>query len=847
MIASLVQDIRFALRQLKKTPGFTATAILTLALGIGANAAIFTLVNAVLLRNLPVADPASLVRLGDDDNCCVNSGGYPDNDAYSLFSTDTWQQLRKKLPEFEELAAVESGFTYRPVTARRDGTRDAARSSMGEFVSGNYFRTFGLRPAAGRLFADSDDQPGAPMIAVISYENWQDNYAADPRVVGSTFWINTKPVIIAGVAPQGFYGDRLSSTPPDYYLPIESMGVLMNVDYVHDPNTHWLYIVGRLKPGVALAPLQAKISGLFRQIVADESNFSGVAGHKELAKAHIVLSPAGGGIQSLQDRYKSNLHTLMWASGLVLLIACANIANLLLVRGMGRKAEMSLRTALGAERSRIIRQLLTESILLSLLSGVAGLIVAYIGTHALLAMAFPGEQHVPIHALPSPMVLAFACTLCLVTGILFGVAPAWIAAQTQPADALRTGARTTASRASILQRSLVVLQAALSLVLLVGAGLFAQSLSKLQNTDLKLDSKNRYMVHINPQAAGYLPSQLEPLYRAFEDRFHAIPGVVHVALATYTPMEDDNWGNGVKVEGREDHTLGASWVRGSAEYFDAVGTRVLLGRGFTEDDTATSPTVVVVNKTFVKDFFPPGTNPIGKRMGYDYPKAPLEFQIVGVVDDTVYQAVQWKDHRMYFTPMLQRPPSNKGPLDSDISLYAGAIVIQTAHPMPDMESIARRTLAGINPNLAVVKFQTFDQQIADQFTEDRMIARLTMLFAGLALLLATIGLYGVTAYTVATQTSEIGIRMALGAERLGVIGMVMRGAMLQTGVGLAIGVPTVLLCARFVESQLYDVKGVNANLLLIAVGTLTLAAAVAGLIPARRAASIDPAQALRSE
>jgi predicted permease len=366
------------------------------------------------------------------------------------------------------------------------------------------------------------------------------------------------------------------------------------------------------------------------------------------------------------------------------------------------------------------------------------------------------------------------------------------------------------------------LQAALSLVLLVGAGLFAQSLSKLQNTDLKLDATNRYIIHITPQAAGYLPSQLEPLYRAFHDRFHAIPGVVHVALATYTPMEDDNWGNGMKAEGRPDQTLGASWVRASAEYFDAVGTRVLLGRGFSESDTATSPTVAIVNKTFVKDFFPSGTNPIGKRIGYGGPKAPLEFQIVGVVDDTVYQAVQWKDHRMYFTPMLQRPPS-------------------------DMESIARRTLAGINPNLAIVKFQTFNQQIADQFTEDRMIARLTILFAALALLLATIGLYGVTAYTVATQTSEIGIRMALGAERLGVIGMIMRGAMLQTGLGLAIGIPTVLLCARFVESQLYDVKGVNANLLLIAIGALALAASIAGWIPARRAASIDPAQALRSE
>jgi macrolide transport system ATP-binding/permease protein len=847
MVTTLVQDVRYAVRQLKKTAGFTTTAILTLALGIGANAAIFTLVNAVLMRNLPVADPTTLVRLGNDDNCCVNSGGYPDNDAYSLFSTNTWQQLRKQLPEFQDLAAVESGFAWRPVTVRRDGTQDAARSSMGEFVSGNYFRTFGLRPAAGRFITDSDDVAGAPMVAVISYENWQHNYAADPSVVGSTFWVNTKPVLIAGVAPQGFYGDRLASTPPDYYLPIETMAALLNVSYVHDPTTQWAYIIGRVKPGTALGPLQTKISGLFRQIIAADPVYSSDQGKKALARAHIVLSPAGGGIQNLQEQYKSNLHMLMWISGLVLLIACANIANLLLVRGMGRKAEMSLRTALGAARSRIIRQLLTESLVLAVVSGIAGLIVAYAGTHALLAMAFPGEQNVPINASPSLPVLAFACALCLVTGILFGVAPAWIAAQSQPADALRTGARTTASKASLLQRSLVVLQAALSLVLLIGAGLFAQSLNKLQSTDLRLDSTNRYIVHINPQAAGYLPTQLAPLYRAFEDRFHAIPGVVKVGIASYTPMEDNNSGTGVFINGLPDPHRGSSWVRASAEYFDSVGTRVLLGRAFTRNDTATAPIVAIVNQTFVKDLMPKGMNPIGQHFSSGGSNSGMDYEIVGVVDDTTYTAVQWHDHCMYFTPMLQRPKRWKGPVDEDTSEYAGALVIQTAHPMPDMESIARQTLASINPNLAIVKFQTFDQQIADRFTEERMTARLTTLFGALALLLATIGLYGVTAWTVARQTSEIGIRMALGAERSRVIAMVMRGAMLQTILGLAIGIPAALFCVRYVEAQLYQIRGVSPAILAIAIATLVLAAFFAGLIPARRAASIDPAVALRTE
>lgn len=325
MVTTLFHDIRYAVRQLKKTPGFTATAVLTLALGIGANAAIFTLVNAVLMRNLPVAEPASLVRLGSDDNCCVNSGGTPDNDAYSLFSTNTWQQLRKQVPEFQDLAAVESGFSYRPVTVRRNGSQDTARSVMGEFVSGNYFRTFGLRPEAGRLIIDGDDTTGAPMVAVMSYENWHDNYAADPSVVGSTFWVNTKPVLVIGVAPQGFYGDRLTSTPPDYFMPIQTMAAILGVKYVTDPNMQWLYMIGRVRHGVALGPLQTKINGLFRQIVSADPTYAGDKGKAALSRAHIVLTPAGGGIQNLQDQYKSNLHMLLWISGLVLLIACATL------------------------------------------------------------------------------------------------------------------------------------------------------------------------------------------------------------------------------------------------------------------------------------------------------------------------------------------------------------------------------------------------------------------------------------------------------------------------------------------------------------------------------------------
>jgi predicted permease len=819
--------------------------VLTLALGIGANAAIFTLVHAVLLKNLPVADPKTLVRLGDKNDCCVGSG-VRENEDYALFSTATWQYVKKNAPEFEELAAIQAGFEPRPITARRGGSQESARSRVGEFVSGNYFRTFGLKPQAGRLFADADDVQGAPMVAVMSYETWQRDYAGDPSVVGSTFWINTKAVTIAGIAPQGYFGDRLSSTPPDYYLPIETMPVLANVPYVHDPNQLWLYMIGRVKPGVSIPALQAKVSALVRQSLADTRTFASAENKPLLPKVHVGLTPGGGGIQSMQENYGTNLRLLMWISGAVLLIACANIANLLLVRGMGRKTEMSLRTALGATRRRVIQQLLTESVLLAGVGGVAGLAVAYAGTRMLLMLVFPGAQDVPIDAAPSMAVLLFACGLSLVTGVLFGVAPAWIAAQAEPADALRSGSRTTATGASLLQRSLVVMQAALSLVLLVGAGLFAQSLNKLESTDLKLDARNRYIVHINPAAAGYSQMQLEALYRTMEDRFHALPGVRKVGIASYTPMQDDNNSWSVQVQGQPDPHASSSIIRANAEYFDSVGTRVVMGRGIGVQDTPTSPTVAVVNQTFVKKLFKPGENPIGQHFGGG-PKSTGDFQIVGVVEDTTYTDVRWKDHLMYFMPLMQRPASDKDPIEQDDSLYSEAIVLETAGPVSNMESLARTTLSSINPNLSVVKFQSFDAQIADQFNDDRMIARLTMMFGALALLLAAIGLYGVTAYTVARRTSEIGIRMALGAERGGVVAMVMRGAMMQTLLGLAIGIPVALVCVRFVKAQLYEITSADASVMAGAIVTLAVAACIAGLIPARRAASIDPMQALRTE
>jgi macrolide transport system ATP-binding/permease protein len=846
-LEDLAHDLTFSLRQLRKTPGFAAIAILTLALGIGANAAIFSLVHAFLLKNLPVADPQTLVRLGDTDDCCIN-GGVPDNVDYSLFSTDEYERFRKDVPEFQDLAAMQAGYRYRPVTARRAGTQDAAASIVTQFVSGNYFRTFGLTPAAGRLFRDDDDVKGAPITAVMSYALWQSRYGGDASIIGSTFYVDTQPVTVVGVAPRGFYGDRLTDTPPQLYIPLRSLQALTPAPFLERTDIGWLYIIGRIKPGVAQFALQAEVSTILKQTLADSKNYRDPAMKSKdtLEKAHVVLTPGGAGIMELQDVYKSNLRLLMIASGLVLLIACANIANLLLVRGMQRKTELSVRTALGAARSRLVRQLLTESVMLSILGGLAGLAIAYGGTRMLLTLAFPDAVNMPISPSPSPVVLAFAFGLSLLTGILFGMAPAWLAAKTDPADALR-GSRNTARGVSPLQKALVVLQAALALVLLVGAGLFLESLGKLEGADLHLNAKNRYIVHIDPAGAGYATTDVGPLYRLIEERFHAIPGVKYVGISSYTPMEDNNWGNGVQVAGKpKTEDGGASLLRVSPEYFDSVGTKVLDGRGITAQDVPGAPTVAVVNQAFVKKFFKPGENPIGQHFGGSA-ESVNDNEIVGVVEDTVYTTVRWENHSMFFIAPTQEAASNKDPVSEDISLYAGAVVLATEAPMPEIESLTRQTLSSINPNLAVVKFETFSKQIADRTNEDRMISRLTLIFGGLSLLLAALGLYGVTSYTVARRTSEIGIRIALGARPSQVVSMVMRGAMVQTLIGLAIGIPVVLACARFVESQLFQIKGVDWRVLLAAVAALALASVLAGVIPARRAATTDPARTLTVE
>jgi macrolide transport system ATP-binding/permease protein len=847
MLTNLIQDVRYSLRQLRKTPGFTVTAVLTLALGIGANTAIFTLIHAVLLKNLPVADPESLVHVGDNEYCCLLNLAAMGND-FAVFSYDGYKNLRDHTPEFEQLAAMQAG--KQDLSARRASGDSLSHPSFGEFVSGNYFQTFGIQPFAGRVLMPSDDSESAQPVAVISYQAWQRDYAGDPSVIGSNFSMNTHPMTIIGVAPKTFYGDRLSEDPPDFYLPISQEPILGFAAARDKPNLGWLFLIGRVKPGTALGPLQEKMSGLLRQSLAQLPPYQTEHGKQELAKGHVVLTPGGIGIANMQHNEASSLHLLMGLSGLVLLIALANIANLMLVRGLARRAETSIRMALGATRARIIRQIMTESIVLACFGGLAGLVLAYVGTKSLLALMFPQSANVPIDASPSLPVVAFAFGISLLTGLLFGVAPAWITSREQPANAMRGANRTTRDRSSLLQRSLVILQTALSLVLLVGAGLLGESLNKIERQDFGLQTDNRVIVYMNPLKAGYKPEQLQGLYQQIEDKFHAMPGVERIGLTLYTPLQGTTWSFYVYVQGQPapdpGKDVGATFNRASPDYFKAVGQRVIRGRTFTQADTATSPGVAVVNQSFVKKLFKPGENPIGQHIGSEEFKNAGDFEIVGIVDDSKYENPRDSAQPMYFIPMLQQSRTSP-PKDRDASLYAGAFVLQMKAMTPGLEAQVRNTLASIDPNLSVDHYQTFAEQISENFNGERMIARLTLLFGLLALSLASVGLYGVTSYLVARRTSEIGIRMALGADRAGVVGMVMRGALLQTGIGLAIGIPTALLCVRFVKSQLYQVAGHDLPVMTGAIVALVVSAGIAGLIPARRAASTDPSQALRAE
>jgi len=844
------EDIRYAVRQFRKTPGFTITAVLTLALGIGATTAIFTLVHAVLLKSLPVAKPSELIRIGNNENCCINGGMQDD---WSLFSTEQYLRFRDHTPGLSSLAAFQAGRTQLGV--RRAGSDHAAEPLGGEYVSGNAFPTLGVNAWMGRMLRPSDDSKGAPLVAVMSFHTWEQKFGSDPSVVGASFFINGQSFTMVGIAPPGFFGEKLDSDPPSLWIPLNASPAVSGGTFsvLDRPELDWLNLFGRIAPGADRKQIEAQLQVELRQFLEDPISKVDARDAGLIPKQTLHLSYGGGGVQQVQDQARDGLHLLMWTSAFVLLIACANLANLMLVRATARKTQTSVRAALGAPRSRLVRQALIESVVLAILGGVAGLAVAYAGARLLVHMV-AGKSYLPISAAPSLPVLGFALGVALVTGVLFGTAPAWMTAHTNPIDALRGANRSTKHSGLWTQKILVVMQAAVSLALLCAAGLLIRSLGNLETQHFGFETKNRYILHIDPDMAGYRAEQADAFFRQLHDALATIPGVKAVTYSLYSPMEGDNWGEDVWIEGQAPPAPGsnfnnASWDRVSAGYFDNIGTKIIAGRPITEQDTASTRNVAVVNQTFAKRFFKDG-NAIGQHFGDEDPKYAGNFEIVGVTEDTQYWGPAHKINAMFFLPATQwakyDDPSEM--MFENVShLGMGAIEIQTAGFVPGLESQVRRVLTQINPNLTLIRFLPFAEQVKGQFDDREVLAQLTSVFGFLALTLAAIGLYGVTAYAVAQRTSEIGIRMALGADRGGIVQMVLRGAFLQAGIGLVIGMPAAIFGGRFMASMLYNVKTWDPPVLIATTAILAVAAFLAAVIPAQRAASVEPMTALRVE
>ncbi len=850
---TLRQDLAYALRQMRLSPVFTLTAMLTLALGIGATTAIFSLINTVMLKSLPVADPGSLYRIGTGDDCCVE-GSTQDN--WGFFSYPFYRQMQANTPEFSSLAAFQAGgWTF---SVRRGETDRVAKPLREESVTGNYFSTLGIGAFMGRTITPSDDQPNSPPVAMLSYRTWQQQYGSDPSVIGSTFIVTGHPVTIIGITPPGFFGETLRSDPPDLWLPVNLEPTLNGGSSLLHHFQAWLRVIGRVKPGASAATTGQRMTALLRQWLVNDSGMPAewMADIKaNLPKQNIRVIPAGIGIGEMKEDYAASLRILLTVCCLVLLIACANIANLLLARGASRRTQTSIRLALGASRKRLIRQTLTESILLSIFGGLAGLAIAYAGVKAIVAMAFHGAHFVPISATPSLPVLAFAFVLSLVTGAIFGTAPAWLATHADPAEALRGANRSTRDHASWSQKSLVVVQATISVILLAGAGLLTRSLTNLQHQDFGYQLDHRITLGIIAPWTSYSQPQLDALYRELQDRLSHIPGVERAALAQYTPLTD-NWGEMVIRQGHGmpsmNDPVGSSWDHVSVGYLETLGQQLIRGRSITEDDTASTQNVVVVNEAFVKRFFKPGENPIGQYFGLDLPRYSSSFEIVGVVRNAKYvdPANTEPPRPLFFVPLAQHVDYKDGSMmqqiDDETHFIEGA-VLQIRGSTEGLEPQIRRVFSDVDPNLTLLGLWPLQETVDGRFDQQRAVANMTGLFGILALILAAVGLYGVTAYTVERRTSEIGVRMALGADRTGIIRLVLRGAFLQILIGLAIGIPASIGCARLIAAQLYQVKGWDPLVLAGSVITLGFCALVASIIPAQRAASIDPVKALRTE
>jgi predicted permease len=849
-LRTLRSDFKLVVRRMFDSPGFSLVCIATLALGIGGNTAVFTLIDRVILEPLPVERPSELHRIGDTDACCVMGGLH--GPTFSIFSHDLYRRLREAAPEFRHLAAFQANT--RPITMGRTDGGTPPQTLNGSFVSGNYFQLFELIPAAGRLIQPSDDERAATPAAVISYRAWQEKFGGRSDVIGAAATLNGVAATIVGVAPPEFYGEVLRPEPTEVWVPLAAEPLLQPASrLVEATNSHWLYLMGRLDPGLQLGPLQERLTHEVRNWLAANARLSDDA-REELVRLRVNVVPAAGGMNNLRNAVAPALKLLQVLAAAVLLIACANLASLLLVRGMARRSETAVRTALGASRGRLVSLFLIESLVLGCIGGFFGLILSSAGARAIIDLAFASARNTPIDSTPSPLVIVFAFAASLLTGAVFGVLPALIGSRSSPIEALRGVGRTTDDRGGRLRHSLIALQLALSLVLLTCAGLLARSLSNLETQDFGFQVDGRYVVDLAPSFSMVPPEQLEATYSRLRERLRQIPGVVNLGYSLYAPMSGDNWSHYVSVDGRAPtERLQASWNRVSPGYFDAIGAPIIRGRAFDERDGPGAPLVAVVSQTFATRFFG-DTDPIGKRIG---PRpttgAPTrDYEVIGIVGDAKYQDGRLAPFAMYYLPFLQQTgaaaaANARSGIALDRSHYAQGLEIHTSGVVPGFEGEVRRALADVDRRITMSRLTPMDVQIARSFSLERLVARLTAVFGGVALLLACLGLYGVTAYSVARRTREIGIRMAIGATRQRVLQTVFRGALVQLTAGVAVGLPAAFGAGWMLQSQLFGISAHDPLVITTGLTVLALSTCMAAWVPARRAASLDPVTALRQE
>ena len=825
---SVWHDLRYAVRMLRKNPGFTCVAVLTLALGIGANAAIFSLTDAVLLQSLPVTDPSQLTAIASYD---PKSGPSADRS----FSYPMYQDLRDKNDVFSGVLArggAQMNVSY-------DGRNDRVR---GELVSGNYFEVLGVRPWAGRLFTQDDDRtPGAHPVAVLSYRFWEQRFGKDPGLVGKTILVNEHPLTVIGVTPPEFYGLELSSNA-DVRVPLMMTPVFNPIPRtrLQSRRHQWLTLMARRKAGVTLAQAEASLELLYHQIRAGEEQQlpadTSTTDRQQFLAMKIQLRPGNQGFQHLQREMRTPLLLLFGATCIVLLILCANLANLLLARDAARNQEIAVRLALGAGRLRLLRQWLTEAVLLSLVGAVAGLLVALWVRTALLAF-IPVDYRMNLDVPPGWRFAGFILLVSLIVGVVLGLAPALRAARSSSALALRGESRTFVSGGGLfsLRSGLILVQVALSLPLLIVSALFLTSLKNLRGVETGFGKNNVLIAAINPALNGYSPEKTQSFYRDLLLGLRAIPGVQAASLASDSPISG-GWDQlGLVVEGyqpREGEQLVAQSTIVSPDYFRSLGISLIAGRDFNDQDTSGAPKVAIINEKMAHYFFG-DTNPLGRKIGTD--DTP-DTMIIGVVKDAQYLSLREPPLRHFYEPIMQQP-----------RLFDLTMHLKTVGEPSAVVDQVRAQVQKIDPHLPLYDVKTLTAQIDESLAQERVVTWLCTAFGLLATLLSALGLYGVLAFSVAQRTREIGIRVALGAQARDVFKLIIGQGMLLVTVGVTIGLVASLGLTRLIATLLFGITPTNATTFIAASVGLAVLALLACYIPARRATKVDPLEALRYE